>query len=41
MKTGVSGCDYIITTNDRILKYKTDRIKIATPVQFLMENEVM
>ena len=37
----VSGCDYFITTDDRILKYETDRIKIVTPVQFLMENEVM
>ena len=36
-----SGCDHFITTDDRILKYETDRIKIATPIQFLMENEVM
>ena len=36
----VAGCDYFITTDDRILKYRTDRIRIATPVQFLMENEV-
>ncbi len=28
------------TTDDRILKYRTDKIKILTPIQFLMENEV-
>lgn len=33
-------CDYFITTDDRILKYRTDRIKIVTPIQFLTENEV-
>ena len=36
----VAGCDYFITTDDRILKYRTDRIKIVTPIQFLTENEV-
>ena len=36
----VAGCDYFITTDDRILRYRTDRIRVATPVQFLMENEV-
>jgi len=29
------GCDYIITTDDRILKYRTDRIKIVNPAQFM------
>jgi len=36
----VAGCDYFITTDGRILKYRTDRIKIVTPIQFLTENEV-
>lgn len=36
----VAGCDYFITTDDRILKYRTDRIKVVTPIQFLTENEV-
>ena len=36
----VAGCDYFITTDARILKYRTDRIKIVTPIQFLTENEV-
>ncbi len=36
----VAGCDYFITTDDRILKYRTDRIKIVPPIQFLTENEV-
>ena len=36
----VAGCDYFITTDDRILKYTTDKIKIVTPIQFLTENEV-
>lgn len=31
-------CDYFITTDDRILKYKTDKIKILNPVQFIMEE---
>ena len=36
----VAGCDYFITTDDRKLKYRTDRIKIVTPIQFVTENEV-
>ena len=36
----VAGCDFFITTDDRILKYRTDRIKIVTPIQFLTEYEV-
>ena len=36
----VAGCDYFITTDDRILKYRTDKIKIVMPIQFLTENEV-
>lgn len=29
------GCDYFITTDDRILKYRTNRIKIVNPAQFM------
>ncbi|MCL2202214.1 MAG: PIN domain-containing protein [Oscillospiraceae bacterium] len=29
-------CDYFLTTDDRLLKYKDDRIQIINPVEFLM-----
>jgi len=29
-----AGCDYFITTDKRILRYKTDRIKIVNPIEF-------
>ena len=32
-----SGCDYFITTDDRIYKYKDDRIKIISPIHFLKD----
>ena len=32
------GCDYFITTDDRILKYDDDSIKILNPVRFIMEE---
>ncbi|MBQ3922535.1 MAG: hypothetical protein II707_04490, partial [Spirochaetales bacterium] len=28
-------CDYFLTTDDRVLKYKTDKVKIVNPVQFI------
>ena len=31
----IAGCDYFITTDNRILNYKTDRIKIANPIEFV------
>ena len=31
-------CDYFITTDDRILKYRDDRIKIMSPIQFIIEE---
>jgi hypothetical protein len=34
-----SSCDYFLTTDDRLLKYKTERIKIMSPVQFVSEME--
>jgi len=33
-----SHCDYFITTDDRILKYRTDEIRIINPVQFITEE---
>ncbi len=33
-------CDYFLTTDDRILKYNSDRIKIVDPTQFVREWEV-
>ncbi len=35
-----TGCDYFITTDDRILKYKTDEIKLVNPVDYIREVEV-
>ena len=34
-----SGCDYLITTDDRMLKYRDDRIKIITPGDMLYVME--
>jgi len=33
----ISGCDYFITTDRRILKYRTSRIKIMNPVDVVRE----
>ena len=30
-----SNCDYFLTTDDRVLKYKSDKITIINPVQFI------
>ena len=32
-------CDYFISTDIRLLKYRTDRIKLVTPIEFIMETE--
>ncbi len=32
-------CEYFISTDKRLLKYKTDRIKLVTPVEFISETE--
>ena len=32
-------CEYFISTDMRLLKYKTDRIKMVTPVEFVTETE--
>ena len=31
----IAKCDYFLTTDDRVLKYKTDNILIVNPVQFI------
>jgi len=31
----IAGCDYFITTDKRVLKYKTEKIKIVDPIQFV------
>ena len=33
-------CDYFLTTDDRVLKYKSEKIKIMNPVEFLKILEV-
>ena len=30
-------CDYLLTTDDRLLKYRTDRIHIVDPPEFVRE----
>lgn len=30
-----AGCDYFITTDDRVTKYQTDKIKIVNPIDFV------
>ena len=30
-----SNCDYFLTTDDRILKYKSDKVEILNPIQFV------
>ena len=35
----VAGCDYFITTDDRILNCDTDRLRIVNPLQFIAEVE--
>ena len=32
-------CDYLLSTDDRLLKYKNDGIKILNPIIFLQEME--
>lgn len=35
----LSECDYMITTDDRLLKYKSDKIKVVDPTEFIREME--
>lgn len=32
-------CEYFISTDIRLLKYTTDKIKMVTPVEFITEME--
>lgn len=32
-------CEYFISTDTRLLKYKSDEIKMVTPIEFIMETE--
>ena len=34
-----AGCEYFISTDKRLLKYKTDQIKMVTPTEFVSELE--
>ena len=33
-------CDYFLTTDDRLLKYKDDRIRTISPIDFIMLEDV-
>ena len=35
----LSGCDYFISTDKRLLKYRSDKLKIVNPIEFLSEME--
>lgn len=35
----LAGCDYLITTDKRLLKYQNEYIKLVDPIQFLNEVE--
>ena len=32
----IAKCDYFLTTDDRLLKYKDDRIRIINPIDFIL-----
>ena len=34
-------CDYFLTTDDRVLKYRSDKIKIMNPIDFLKIYVIM
>ncbi len=34
-----AGCEYFISTDIRLLKYRSDRIKLVTPLEFISETE--
>jgi len=35
-----AGCDYFLSTDDRLLKYKDSRIQLMNPVDFIKEDGV-
>ena len=32
-------CDYLISTDKRLLKFQTDEINMVTPVEFILRTE--
>lgn len=34
----ISKCDYLLTTDDRLLKYQTDQILIVDPIEFIRQT---
>jgi len=32
----IADCDYFITTDKRVLKYKTDKLQVINPIDFMM-----
>ena len=35
----LAGCDYLITTDKRLLKYRSEKIRLINPIQFVDEME--
>lgn len=35
----IADCDYFITTDIRLLKYKTDKIELLNPIEFIQKLE--
>lgn len=35
----IAGCDYFISTDKRLLKYHSDKIKIVNPTTYVLERE--
>ena len=33
--TDLANCDYLLTTDDRLMKYKSERIEIIDPIEFI------
>lgn len=33
----IAGCNYLVTTDDRLLKYKSDQITILDPIDFVRQ----
>ena len=34
-----AGCEYFISTDIRLLKYKSEKIRLVTPIEFVTETE--
>lgn len=35
----IAGCDYFVSTDKRLLKYESDKIRLINPVNFVIEEE--